>query len=711
MAAEPESWSFRVTVSYGAGESATSDPITVTWTETRPNRAPVVNAQAANHQQFTGDGNAPRGTQVWKKFKGIFSDPDGDELTYTASIPDDRTRLVENLDIGLAVTNNAGEKVDLVFIMVDADDDWKAVSPALPDPLVTTVTLTATDPDGLSASVSGDWVTDWVSHPALVSATASEQAVALTFDLAVQANPAPAPAQFTVNVVNEDGSEGTIAVSGVSVNGEAVTLELASAFEKGQTVTLDYAHDDDAPLKRAAAGGDGLPSFTGQAVTPPNLAPVVNERAANHASFVGEQLAPRGNIVSKPFKGIFSDPNGDELTYTVSVPADRQGLLDMLGAYRDTWRVGVEVDGEDDWKAVSPALPDPLVTTVTLTATDPEGLSASVSGDFVTYWVSYPELVSATAGKQAVVLIFDLEVQGSLAPSSFTVNVANEDGSAGTVAVSSVLVSGKGVTLELASALEKGQTVTLDYAHDDDTPLTRAAEGGGNAPSFTGQAVELSLSDPPGAPQNFDLSVTPGSLDISATWDALDGATSYKLRWRLDGGEFEADNATTVTETEAGITVAGHGRWVVGLQGCNDAGCGPEAEETAEVDCHSDASTGWSWGRPWTPMAIPCRMASGSPGPRCPARAATTCAGGGWAGRTPRRRSGTTAAPPRSRTSPARPGTAPRGPAARERTSSTSPATRPAPTSTWTVPAYGRWISGLWASAMKSSDRPKPRGW
>ena len=163
-------------------------------------------------------------------------------------------------------TLGAYEATHRVGIVIDADDNWKAVSPVLSDPLTITVTLTATDTDGLSASVSGDFVTDWESHPALVSATTSNQAITLTFDQAVQADPAPGPSQFTVNVVNKDDSEGTIEVSNVSVNGAEVTLELESALVSGQRVTLDYAHDDDAPLKRAADGGDSTPGFSGQAV-------------------------------------------------------------------------------------------------------------------------------------------------------------------------------------------------------------------------------------------------------------------------------------------------------------------------------------------------------------------------------------------------------------------------------------------------------------
>ena len=335
-----------------------------------------------------------------------------------------------------------------------------------------------------------------------------------------------------------------------------------------------------------------------EAATRPNRAPVVNERAANYAKFVEEDNAPRGVYVSKMFNGIFSDPDGDELTYAVSVPADRSGLLDELDVSRVVRSGGrtfdlvfIRVDGDDDWKAVSPPLAFPLVTTVTLTATDPDGLSASVSGDFSSWWLSYPELVSATASGQAVMLTFDLEVQASPAPApgQFTVNVTNEDGSAGTVAVSTVSVNGEVLTLELASALEQGQTVTLDYAHDDDAPLTRAAGGGDSARDFTGQAVEVSILNLPGQPQNFVVSATQVSLDLAATWDALEGATSYKLRWRLDGGEFGANDESTVTETEATVTLSTHGRWEVHLQGCNVAGCGPAVVLQFTVEPRSGA--------------------------------------------------------------------------------------------------------------------------
>ena len=267
-------------------------------------------------------------------------------------------------------------------------------------------------------------------------------------------------------------------------------------------------------------------------------------------------------LVWKIFTGIFSDPDGGELTYTVSAPADRNHLLESLQT-----RLGVgsgeekhdflflEMDAEDDWKSLSPALPDPFTTTVTLTATDPDGLSASVTGDFLTNWDSEPALVSATAGPQAVELTFDQDVKPNLTPSRFTVNVVNEDGSTGTVSVSSLLVNGNVVTLTLASALQEGQTVTVDYAHDDDAPLQRVG-GGDSAPGFTGQAVEVSLPPEPvdAAPGGLSLEPVldaegnPGANIVRASWNPVPNAASYTLSWRRDGA---GSPPVTQTQTQA----------------------------------------------------------------------------------------------------------------------------------------------------------------
>ena len=135
---------------------------------------------------------------------------------------------------------------------------------------------------------------------------------------------------------------------------------------------------------------------------PPNRAPVVNTGTQNYEWFVKEQNAPRGVLVSKSFAGLFSDPDGDQLTYAASVTGGRAELLDDLAigswgrsdllAGQSPWpreatqRVFIEVDDEDDWDALEPTLAERPVISVTVTATDPSGLTASVQGDFVVIW-------------------------------------------------------------------------------------------------------------------------------------------------------------------------------------------------------------------------------------------------------------------------------------------------------------------------------------
>ena len=361
--------------------------------------------------------------------------------------------------------------------------------------------------------------------------------------------------------------------------------------------------DELAELEAASAANEAPTQSRQRSVL--NHAPVADTNAEYYSWFTGDNNAPRGVLVSKPFHGIFSDPDGDDLSYAVAITQGRTDLVDLFLIPPDgqsdsrtaessypipnITRVWFRADA-DGWKSLTSSLPNPQVTTVTLTATDPGGLSASVSGDFLIRWGLYPEVVSARADGAAIELTFDLAVEANPAPKpgQFTVNVVNEDGATGTVGVNNVSVSGKVLTLELASAPDGSQTVTVDYDYNylDDTRLQRAG-GGDAAPGFRGQAVEILQA--PGEPQNLAVTATPGSLDISATWDALDGADTYKLRWRQSAGEFDAANATTVADTSATITVPGYGEWEVRLQGCNDAGCGPEAALQFTVEPQSAA--------------------------------------------------------------------------------------------------------------------------
>ena len=93
----------------------------------------------------------------------------------------------------------------------------------------------------------------------------------------------------------------------------------------------------------------------------------------------------------------------------------------------------------------------------------------------------------------------------------------------------------------------------------------------------------VALVQIPGEPDNLEVNAEPGSLSLLATWDAVDGASSYKLRWRQSGGDFKADNAATVTDATQFITVSDYGQWEIRVQNCNDDACGAEASRTVDV--------------------------------------------------------------------------------------------------------------------------------
>ncbi len=89
----------------------------------------------------------------------------------------------------------------------------------------------------------------------------------------------------------------------------------------------------------------------------------------------------------------------------------------------------------------------------------------------------------------------------------------------------------------------------------------------------------------PGAPSNLAVGVTPGDLTLSVTWDPATGASSYRVRWKLNGGDFQPGNEVSVADTSASITVSGYGNWEIHVHGCDGAGdvCGAAAVQTVNV--------------------------------------------------------------------------------------------------------------------------------
>ena len=199
---------------------------------TAANRAPVVNSGTRNHEWFVNEQNAPRGMLVSKSFAGLFTDPDGDQLVYSAAITGGRAELLDDLAIGswgrsdvlAAQSPWPREATQRVFIEVDDDDDWDALEPPLAARPVITVTVTATDPTGLSASVSGKFLLIWTP-------TAAVTPLNLDDDRANALGP------------QDSGSDET---TGPTVTAVAVTSDAGSndTYELGDTIEISLTFSE-----------------------------------------------------------------------------------------------------------------------------------------------------------------------------------------------------------------------------------------------------------------------------------------------------------------------------------------------------------------------------------------------------------------------------------------------------------------------------------
>ena len=60
---------------------------------------------------------------------------------------------------------------------------------------------------------------------------------------------------------------------------------------------------------------------------------------------------------------------------------------------------------------------------------------------------------------------------------------------------------------------------------------------------------------------------------MSLDWDDVEGADSYRVRWRVSGPGNELNDGISVQSSAAVITVARYGEWVTRVQACDSAGC------------------------------------------------------------------------------------------------------------------------------------------
>ena len=254
------------------------------------------------------DQTAAVGETVTIDLSAYFDDPDDDLLTYAAA----------SSNSGVAMASVSGSIVTITAVARGT----------------TSVTVTATDPEGLAATQ--------------------------TFQSMVPNQP-PEPA-------------GTIPDQTAAV-GETVTVDLSTYFDDPDGDPLAYAAaSSDSGVARASVAGSivtitavakGTTSVTVTATDPEGLAAtqtfqsMVPNRPPEPAGTIPDQTAAVGETVTVDLSTYFDDPDGDPLAYAAASSNSGVARASVAGS---TVTITAVAKG---------------TTSVTVTATDPEGLAAT----------------------------------------------------------------------------------------------------------------------------------------------------------------------------------------------------------------------------------------------------------------------------------------------------------------------------------------------
>ena len=278
----------------------------------QPNRAPV--AQGSIPAQTVAVSES-----VTVSVASAFTDPDGDALTHaaTSSAP------------GVASVAVSGANVTVTGLSAGA----------------ATVTVTASDPGGLSAQLSFE-------------VTVPNRAPAVTDTIPAQTVPVgdSVTQDLAEHFSDPDGDALTYAA-------ESSAADVASVMVSGSVVTVTGVSKGTTTITVTASDPEGLSAQQEFQVTVPNRAPAV-------ADSIPSQTVHAGDSVSLDLAGHFSDLDGDELTYTAESSA--AGVASVMVSGSVVTITGMAGAGG--------------TATVALRAADPEGLSATQSFGVTVVW-------------------------------------------------------------------------------------------------------------------------------------------------------------------------------------------------------------------------------------------------------------------------------------------------------------------------------------
>ncbi len=287
------------------GDGGTTEPAPAP----QPNRPPVASGSIPAQTMTAGE-------SVTVSVGGLFSDPDGDALTFTAI----------SSNAGVASVALSGTNLNITAVSAGS----------------ATVTVTARDPAGLSVAASAN-VTVMEPNRAPVPAmpVASAQTAIVGDTLNIDMSPL-----FT----DPDGD--ALTYSATSANASVATVTVA-----GSVVSAAAVGAGSTTLTVTAADPDGLSGSLSVPVTvEPNRPPEATPDSLPALS-IQERNSETVNVAQ-----YFTDPNGQALTYEAESSDPAVATVAVSGSTMSVTAVAIGT------------------TTVTVTATDPYNLTASLSG-------------------------------------------------------------------------------------------------------------------------------------------------------------------------------------------------------------------------------------------------------------------------------------------------------------------------------------------
>ena len=416
---------------------------------------------------------------------------------------------------------------------------------------------------GVSVSAGAVTVTATAKGQATVTVTATAKGQATVTVTATDTEGLTATLAFTVTVPNRAPVSVGLVPAHTLTTGDAATLELSSYFSdpdgdplvfavlESDTAVIDVAVSGSALTVTALAKGDATATVT--ATDPEGLAATqaFTVTVPNRAPLVGDPIQPRtlevGDAVVLQLSAHFSDPDADRLIYAAAASDPTVAKVEVSGA---TMAVTVVAKG---------------VATVTVKATDPEGLAATQA-----FTVTVPNRAPLAVGVAPADTV-PVGQNTTLDPSAY---FRDPDGdslvytaTASDAAVVGVSVSAGAVTV---TAIAKGEaTVTVTASDTEGLTATQAfnvtvpnrAPVAGDAIQPRTLAVggvapvELSahFSDPDGDPLDF-AAVTSNSTvarvevsDAALTVTAIAKGEAAVTVTASDGDGPAATRAFTVT--------------------------------------------------------------------------------------------------------------------------------------------------------------------